>query len=60
MQFSSPSINKVLTYNYIPDKLKSDSNIFDNMNNTYLQCTYYDILSNLNICRKLGKLPIYY
>ena len=32
MQFSSPSINKVSTYNYIPDELKCDSNIIDNIN----------------------------
>ena len=54
MQFSSPSINKVLTYNYIPDELKCDSNIIDNINKTFLQCKYYDNLSNLNICRKLS------
>ena len=55
MQFSSPSINKVLTYNYIPDELKCDSNIIiiDNINKTFLQCKYYENLSNLNICRKL-------
>ena len=35
MQFSSPSINKVLTYNYIPDELKSDSNIIDNIIKTF-------------------------
>ena len=44
MQFSSPSINKVLTYNYIPDELKCDSNIIDNINKTFLQCKYYDNL----------------
>ena len=54
MQFSSPSINKVLTYNYIPDELKCDSNIIDNINKTFLQCKYYDNLSNLNTCRKLS------
>ena len=32
MQFSSPSINKVLTYNCIPDELKCDYNIIDNTN----------------------------
>ena len=32
MQFSSPSINKVSTYNYTPDELKVDSNIIDNIN----------------------------
>ena len=54
MQFISPSINKVLTYNYISDELKCDSNIIDNINKTFLQCKYYDNLSNLNICRKLS------
>ena len=44
MQFSSPSINKVLTYKYIPDELKCDSNIIDNINKTFLQCKYYDNL----------------
>ena len=54
MQFSSPSINTFLTYNDIPDELKCDSNIIDNINKTFLECKYYDNLSNLNICRTLS------
>ena len=52
MQFSSSSINRVLTYNYITDKLKS--NIIDNINK--ICYTYYDNLSNLNICRILSNI----
>ena len=54
MQFRSVSINDALTYNYIPDELKSDSTLIDNINNTFLpyiyyMYTYYNNLSPLNI-----------